>query len=49
VYEYLQNGDAERLAVSYVYLNILQESQDMVSNLRRLLRAAHKLNEVTLG
>jgi hypothetical protein len=49
VYEYLQNGDTERLAVSYVYLNILQESQDMVSNLRRLLRAAHKLNEVTLG
>jgi hypothetical protein len=49
VYEYLQNGDTERLSVSYVYLNILQESQDMVSNLRRLLRAAHKLNEVTLG
>jgi phosphate/sulfate permease len=49
VYEYLQSGDSERLAVSYVYLNILQESQDMVSNLRRLLRAAHKLNEVTLA
>jgi Na+/phosphate symporter len=49
VYEYLQNGDTERLSVSYVYLNILQESQDMVSNLRRLLRAAHKLNEVTLA
>lgn len=45
VYAFLQSGDNERLSVSYVYLNLLQESQDMISNLRKLLRAAHKLNE----
>jgi phosphate/sulfate permease len=44
VYDFLQTGETEKLSVSYVYLNILQESQDMVSNLRKLLRAAHKLN-----
>jgi phosphate/sulfate permease len=44
VYDYLQTGNSERLSVSYVYLNLLQESQDMVSNLRKLLRASHKLN-----
>jgi phosphate/sulfate permease len=47
VYDILQSGEAETLAVNYVYLNILQESQDFVSNLRKLLRAAHKLNEPT--
>lgn len=46
VYDYLQSGDNEKLSVSYVYLNLLQESQDLVSNLRKLLRAAHKLNEL---
>jgi hypothetical protein len=44
VYDFLQSGDNERLSVSYVYLNILQESQEMVSSLRKLLRAAHELN-----
>jgi phosphate/sulfate permease len=44
VYDYLQTGETEKLSVSYVYLNLLQESLDMVSNLRKLLRAAHKLN-----
>lgn len=48
VYDFLQHGETEKLAVAYVYLNILQESQDLVSNLRKLLRAAHKLNEVNL-
>jgi phosphate/sulfate permease len=44
VYDYLQTGETEKMSVSYVYLNLLQESLDMVSNLRKLLRAAHKLN-----
>jgi hypothetical protein len=44
VYDFLQAGETEKLSVSYVYLNLLQESQDMVSSLRKLLRAAHKLN-----
>ena len=30
------------LAVSYVYLNILQETQELVSSLRHLLRATRR-------
>jgi hypothetical protein len=48
VYNFLQTGNSEKLSVSYVYLNLLQESQDMVSSLRKLLRAAHKLNYTEL-
>ena len=31
--------EKDNLAVSYVYLNMLQESQELVSSLRHLLRA----------
>lgn len=44
VYEFLHNGDAENLTVAYVYLNVLQESQEFVTSLRKMLRAAGKLN-----
>lgn len=44
VYAYLQSGDASRQKVAYVYLNYLQESQEFVTSLRKMLRAAGKLN-----
>ncbi len=44
VYNYLQSGDASNLTVIYVYLNLLQESQELVTSLRKMLRAIGKLN-----
>lgn len=35
--------DMENYAVIYVYLNILQESQEMISSLRHMLRAIRKI------
>ena len=44
VYDLLQKGDAGNMTVAYVYLNVLQESQEFVTSLRKLLRASGKLN-----
>lgn len=44
VYELLQKGDTNNMAVTYVYLNMLQESQEFVTSLRKMLRASGKLN-----
>lgn len=44
VYELLQKGDAGNMTVAYVYLNMLQESQEFVTSLRKMLRASGKLN-----
>lgn len=44
VYLFLQNGDAGNMTVAYVYLNLIQESQELVTSLRKMLRAAGKLN-----
>lgn len=46
VYDLLQNGDTSNMTVAYVYLNLLQESQELVTSLRKLLRAIGKLNLV---
>ena len=43
VHEHLRNDAPEHLTVAYVYLNLLQESQEMISSLRKLLRASAKL------
>ena len=43
-YELLQKGDTDNMAVTYVYLNMLQESQEFVTSLRKMLRASGKLN-----
>jgi hypothetical protein len=43
VHEQIQSGDAEILTVSYVYLNLLQETREIVSSLRKLLRASGDL------
>ncbi len=44
IYDLLQNGDAADMTVAYVYLNLLQESQELVTSLRKMLRAIGKLN-----
>lgn len=44
VYEFLRNDNDADMTVAYVYLNLLQESQEMVTSLRKLLRASGKLN-----
>ena len=44
VYDLLQKGDPENLTVYYVYLNVLQETQEFVTSLRKMLRAIGKLN-----
>lgn len=44
VYELLQKGDTDNMTVAYVYLNVLQESQEFITSLRKLLRASGKLN-----
>ena len=38
-----EDGDPAQLTVTYVYLNMLQESQEMLSVLRQLLRSGRKL------
>ena len=44
VYELLRGIDTDKMAVTYVYLNMLQESQEFVTSLRKMLRASGKLN-----
>lgn len=44
VYELLQKGNTENMTVAYVYLNMLQESQEFITSLRKMLRASGKLN-----
>ena len=44
VYDMLQKGDDRNMTVAYVYLNVLQETQEFVTSLRKLLRAIGKLN-----
>lgn len=43
-YDQLQQGRQDNLAVTYVYLNVLQETQEFITSLRKLLRAGGKLN-----
>ncbi|MDE5981654.1 MAG: hypothetical protein K2G92_00890, partial [Duncaniella sp.] len=44
VYDLLQRGDTDNMTVAYVYLNVLQESQEFITSLRKMLRASGKLN-----
>lgn len=44
VYDLLQRGDADNMTVTYVYLNVLQETQEFITSLRKMLRASGKLN-----
>lgn len=49
IFGQLHGGDAGNLAVTYVYLNLLQETQEMMSSLRKLLRATHKLRQKSVA
>ena len=44
VYDLLQKTDTDNLTVTYVYLNVLQETQEFITSLRKMLRASGKLN-----
>ena len=44
IYVHLHNGVPDQLKVTYVFLNLLQESQELVSGLRKLLRASSKFH-----
>lgn len=44
MYEFIRNDDDSNMTVAYVYLNLLQESQELVTSLRKMLRASGKLN-----
>ncbi len=41
----LRDGDTSAVAVLYVYVNMLQETQEMVSSIRKYLRAFAKLHD----
>lgn len=43
LYDHLREGDASQMTVVYVYLNFLQETREMVSTLRKYLRALERL------
>lgn len=43
LYSQLREGDLSSMTVLYVYLNVLQETQEMVSGIRKYLRAYAKL------
>ena len=45
LFNQLQAEDPKQLTVLYVYLNMLQESQEMLSALRHLLRAGRKIQK----
>lgn len=45
LYVQLRDGDTVTITVLYVYLNMLQETREMLSNLRKYLRAYAKLRD----
>lgn len=45
VHDQLRDGDPATMTVLYVYVNILQETQEMVSSIRKYLRAFAKLRD----
>lgn len=44
-HDHLRDGDTSEMTVLYVYVNMLQESQEMVSSIRKYLRAFAKLHD----
>ncbi len=45
LFRHLREGNPESMTVVYVYLNMLQETQEMISGLRKYLRAYAKLRD----
>ena len=44
-HDQLRDGDTSTMTVLYVYVNMLQETQEMVSSIRKYLRAFAKLRD----
>ena len=44
-HDHLRDGDTSSVAVLYVCVNMLQETQEMVSSIRKYLRAFAKLRD----
>lgn len=44
VYDYLHHGDTADMTVAFVHVNVLQESREFITSLRKLLRGSGKLN-----
>ena len=44
-HDHLREGDASTMSVLYVYVNVLQETQELVSSIRKYLRAFAKLRD----
>lgn len=44
-HDQLRDGDTSVVTVLYVYVNVLQEAQEMVSSIRKYLRAFAKLRD----
>ena len=44
-HDHLRDGDTSAVVVLYVYVNMLQETQEMVSSIRKYLRAFAKLRD----
>ena len=44
-HDQLRDGDPSAVGVLYVYVNMLQETQEMVSSIRKYLRAFAKLRD----
>ena len=49
IHDQLREGDTGNMTVLYVYMNILQETQEMVSALRKYLRAFAKLRDTNFN
>ena len=45
IYQQLREGDPASMTVLYVYMNVLQETQEMVSGIKKYLRAYAKLHD----
>ncbi len=45
LHDQLREGDASSMTVVYVYLNMLQETQELVSSVRKYLRAYAKMHD----
>ena len=48
-YDRLREGEAESMSVLYVYVNMLQETRELVSSLRKYLRAFAKLRDTAFS
>lgn len=45
LFDQLHGGDPSTMTVLYVYINILQETREMTSSLRKYIRAFAKLHD----